>query len=291
MRIFMFLLILLMGLRSFTEAARTEGEVTRSKRTPPVLNILFLLTALPAYCGGAAGAGGPDFPKPLFEEAIIPNCDAIIYGWAETGELVLSLEDTVVFLADWQLLPSLLPDIAVEASSATMSMHETEVQAWALQWELQNQDLPVDEIKQRILEFFRQSPLVDSIEHIEGKRYKLQRADKPQPTILHIADELSRNPAVPPPDKPVEERRRMARARFERWKAQLSDGNLVLFTHERTECYAPDEKDLARAEINAIRAKGGEPVSERTWGIEHLLSASMAAQIQTPHSLSRKGRR
>ena len=259
----------------------------RSKYTPQVI---ILLIALWVFCGSAAGPNGPEFPNPLFEKAAIPNCDAIIYGWEETGELALSLEDTVVFLGGWKLFPSLPPHITVDVSSATRSKHETEVQAWALQWKLQNQGLPVDEVKQQVVNFLRQSPLVESIEPLKGDRYKLQWADETHPTILHIADKLSHNPVVPTPEKPIEERRSMARARFERWKAQLSDGNLVLFAHERVECFTPDEKELARAEINAIRSKRTEKVSEQTWGIEHLLSASMARQIQSPHSLSRKGR-
>ena len=133
-----------------------------------------------------------------------------------------------MFLGDWKLFPSLPPHITVDVSSATRSKHETEVQAWALQWELQNQGLPVDKVKQQVVDFFRQSPLVESLEPLKGERYKLQWADEAHPTILHIADKLSRNPADPLPEKPIEERRSMARARFERWKAQLNEGNIPL---------------------------------------------------------------
>jgi len=50
----------------------------RSKLIPQILYIVFLLIALPVYCGSAVGQSGPEFPKPLFEKAVIPNCDAII---------------------------------------------------------------------------------------------------------------------------------------------------------------------------------------------------------------------
>ena len=254
----------------------------RSRYVPQILCIVVLLTAVPALRGEAAGQGKADSPQSHFEEVTIPECDAVIYGWDAKGDLVLSLEDTTVFLGDWTLFPSLPPHVEVEVSAATLSRHETEAQAWELQWKLQKQGLPVDEIKTRVVSFLRASPLVESLEFVEGDRYKLQWVDESDITVLYIPDKLSRNPEEPTPEKPLEEQRRMARARFERWKIQLGDGNLVLFAHERTECFTRDEKELARAEIDAIRSRRMEPISEKTWGIEHLLSADMAAQIQIP---------
>lgn len=44
----------------------------------------------------------------LHEKVIIEDCHAVVYGWDVFGSVELALEDTVIYLGEWQVYPELV---------------------------------------------------------------------------------------------------------------------------------------------------------------------------------------
>ena len=221
---------------------------------------------------------------PLHEKVIIEDCHAIVYGWDVLGPVELALEDTVVYLGEWQVYPVLVPPVKIpEPSPLSNKRYALHEEAYDLHRELHAQGVSPEEAKKQIVELYRSSTLVDSVWHAQGNNYRmLWKGD-----TLRGGFTLEDEPYTPPSRETyLKSCRREARMRFDSCQRDFKARRLIIISSYGRGSRARRGKEKALAEIAELRAMDASEVTKETWTFERSIDFRIAQQIASPLPLS-----